>query len=96
MIKVWNSVKEIYTTTEFKKDGIADCSNGKRDSYKGYIWKIITPQKEEIKSKPITSPKEILQYDLEGNFIHSYSSSYDAAISLGSSPSPIRACCRGV
>ena len=75
LIKIWNNIKEIYTTTEFKRDGIFDCSNGKRESYKGYVWKIIEKDKKDITYKPVTAPKEVLQYDLEGNFIKSYSSS---------------------
>ena len=60
LIKVWNSVKEIYTTTEFKRDGIIQCSKGLRDSYKGYRWKIYNKEKNVTKVEAITKDKAVL------------------------------------
>ena len=93
LIKVWDSVKEIYLTTEFKNDGINQCSKGLRDSYKGYRWKIC--DKDNIKINAITKAKPVLQYDLTGKFIKEFESSFDVQRQLGFSSSQIRACCRG-
>lgn len=95
LIKVWNSVKEIYTTTEFKRDGISQCSKGLRDSYKGYKWKIYNKEKIVTKVEAITKAKAVLQYDLAGKFIKEFESSQDVQRQLGFSSSQIRACCRG-
>lgn len=95
LIKVWNSVKEIYTTTEFKRDGISQCSKGLRDSYKGYKWKIYNKEKTVTKVEAITKAKAVLQYDLTGKFIKEFESSQDVQRQLGFSSSQIRACCRG-
>ena len=95
LIKVWDSVKEIYTTTKFKRDGISQCSKGLRDSYKGYKWKIYNKEKTVTKIKAITKAKAVLQYDLAGKFIKEFESSQDVQRQLGFSSSQIRACCRG-
>lgn len=60
LIKTWISVKELLQNTNFKYDGILDCSKGKRDSYKNYKWKIISKNSDINKVKPITAPKPIL------------------------------------
>lgn len=92
-IKEWESAKDIYTTTEFKRDGIANCCKGKTSQYKGYIWKY--KEKEEQTVEPITAKKVILQYDFYGNFIQKYESSYDVYNKTGYSANSIRSCCRG-
>ena len=95
LVKVWNSIKEIYTTTEFRNDGINQCSKGLRDSYKGYKWKICNKEKDIPKVEAITKAKEVLQYDLTGKFIKEFKSSQDVQHQLGFNSSQIRACCRG-
>ena len=95
LVKVWDSIKEIYTTTEFRNDGINQCSKGLRDSYKGYKWKICNKEKDIPKVEAITKAKEVLQYDLTGKFIKEFKSSQDVQRQLGFNSSQIRACCRG-
>lgn len=95
LVKVWSSVKEIYTTTEFKRDGISDCSNGLRDSYKGYRWKIIDTKKD-IKYNSITAPKPVLQYDIDGNFIKRFDSGEAVKKELGIDSHLVRGCCNKV
>lgn len=94
LVKIWNSIKEIYTTTEFKNDGIQECSKGLRDNYKGFRWKILENKKSDNTINPITFAKPILQYDLEGNFIKEFSSSQEVQRILGYNSSLIRSCCR--
>lgn len=96
LIKVWNSVKEIYTTTQFKNDGISDCSKGLREFYKGYKWKIIDHEKQELNYKPITAPKPILQYDLNGNFMQEFESGTSVKRLLGIDDHLVRGCCNKV
>lgn len=95
LVKIWDSVKEIYTTTEFKNDGISDCSKGLRDSYKGYKWKIINTKKD-IKYNPITTAKPILQYDINGNFIKRFDSGESVKRELGIDAHLVRGCCNKV
>ena len=95
LVKIWDSVKEIYTTTEFKNDGISDCSKGLRDSYKGYKWKIINTKKD-IKYNPITAAKSILQYDINGNFIKRFDSGESVKRELGIDAHLVRGCCNKV
>ena len=57
LVKVWNSIKEIYTTTEFRNDGINQCSKRLRDSYKGYKWKIYNKEKDIRKLKLLQKQK---------------------------------------
>lgn len=95
LIKVWNSVKEIYTTTEFKNDGISQCSKELGDSYKGYKWKIYDKEKTIPKVEAVTKAKGVLQYDLTGKFIKEFGSSQDVQRQLGFTSSQIRSCCRG-
>lgn len=41
LIKVWNSAKEACTELKINKTGISECCNGKRNKYKGFVWKFI-------------------------------------------------------
>lgn len=93
LIKIWSSIKEIYTTTNFKNDGIQACSKGLRESYKGYKWEIINIKKD-LKFNPVTEAKPVLQYDLDGNFIKEFASSQEVQKILGYNASLIRSCCR--
>lgn len=96
LIKTWESAALLNKTTEFKKDGVSDCCKGKRESYKGYIWKFVEIPKKEEKINTKNSAKPVLQYDLEGNFIKEYKSSQEVNKELGYSATNIRSCCRGI
>lgn len=93
LVKTWESATLLTKTTEFKRDGVTDCCKGKRESYKGYVWRFAEIPKKEKSTK--NNAKQILQYDLEGNFIKEFSSSQEVNRELGYSATSIRACCRG-
>lgn len=39
LIRLWNSMKEIYNILHFSKSGIQRCCRGKTKSYQGFIWR---------------------------------------------------------
>ena len=96
LIKIWDTVKQIYTSTDFKRDGIIDCCKGLRESYKSYIWKFMDTKKLDIEYTPITAPKAVLQYDLDGNFVNQFKSGTAVKKELGIDDSLVRSCCNRV
>ena len=72
----------------FKNSNVRDCCFGRKKQYKGYIWRI---------GKYIEHPhcNEVLQYDLDGNFIESFYSLNYASESTGIHEATIGGCCNG-
>ena len=105
-----NFLKEYYSANEAARDilgdskysnGILSVCNKKTKTYKGYIWKYKNenhkPKKYNYKKKSKGNSKQVLQFDLEGNFLKEYSSATDAALDITNKKSSaefIRQCCR--
>lgn len=98
VIKKYNSIIEAMVDLGFDyKKGlsshISDVCNGKRALAYGYRWK--WEEGLQVTQKEIRKAKRVLQFDMQGNFIKEYKSTYDAAIQNGFSVSSINKCVIG-
>lgn len=98
IIKEYNSIIEAMLDLgyQYKKgltSHIGSVCDGKRASAYGYKWK--WKNFKDVPQKEIQKPKKVLQFDMSGNFIKEYKSTYDAAIQNGFSASNINKCVNG-
>lgn len=103
LVKIWNSMVKAAKSVNGNKDGIYHCcvghlSNGKlKKTYLGYIWSYIPLSKSELQKRSCDERLvEVLQLDLNGNTLHSYSSAVEAAKAVGCNPSAISMACSGL
>lgn len=96
-IKEWNSVKEIAKEFKASQKSIRRCCLEKDKTYKGYIWRYkddnvpLIIEKEPKKRKR----KNVYMYNLEGQLINTFDSSFDASECLDLFEDSIRKCCNG-
>lgn len=95
VIKKYNSITEAMVDLgfDYKKSlssHIGDVCNGKHASAYGYRWK--WEEGPQVTQKEIRKAKHVLQFDMQGNFIKEYKSTYDAAFQNGFSVSNINKC----
>lgn len=95
VIKEYDSIIEAMVDLgiEYKKgmsSHIGDVCNGKRASAYGYKWSWKGDQ--QYTQKEIKKAKIVIQFDMNGNFIKEYQSTYDAAFQNGFSVSNINKC----
>jgi hypothetical protein len=92
----YDSIKEASKATGVISTGISNCILGLSLSSGGYIWRHLNDddveEVEEYKN-PIT--KEILCYDMNGNFIKEYRSITEASNELKIASGSISSCCKG-
>ena len=69
------------------KSDLLRCCNGRRKSYKGFIWKYAT---KEIKER------RIVQLSLNGKFINEFANSFEAAKQLKINATLINRVCNGL
>jgi hypothetical protein len=84
-IREWNGYSEIYKETGIRKENLSKCCNNKKSSNTigGYYWMFKQLDKIEIKINSIKKlKKDILQYDLQGNFIREWNSIKEACDSV--------------
>ena len=97
LIQSFESISDasLFISQKENKESLADvprissCCNGKRKTYKGYVWR--------FNGKPFTltedkNNKPVEQYDINGNFIRCYISVSEAAKILGIKPDGIYKC----
>lgn len=96
-IKEWSSIRDASETLQIQH--IPAVCKGIRKSAGGYLWRYKEsddfPQKISVPSKFDTSKKEIIQYDLNENYIQEFSSISDAARITGVSREGIHLCLNG-
>lgn len=100
-IKKWDSCRDICDYLGVKDSHIYDCISGKCRSAYGFAWSKIPT----MSTGKITNAKrnksggrkgtKVNQYDLDGNFIRSFSSQKDASNSTKANQSGISFCCKG-
>lgn len=97
LLKEWPTMKMIKEKLNIGVDGIRECCNNKRESFKGFIWKFKSKSKIENDISNSYNPncKSILQYSLNGKFIKEWNSASEIQEKLGLDNHTIRACCRG-
>lgn len=100
-IKKWDSCRDICDYFGVKDNHIYDCISGKYHSAYGFIWsktETIEPQKRISVAKHNGGGRKgtkINQYDLDGNFICSFSSQKEASSNTKARQSGISLCCKG-
>lgn len=96
-ITKYDSVIEATKACGFSSDSkISECCKGKRKSTGGYQWRYYDENEENI--EPLTKVDkriEINQYDLDGNHIKTWESSWKILQDCGYATSNICKCCKG-
>ena len=103
LIKIWNSVSKAAKSIQGDKGGIHHCCAGKlsngysKKTYLGYIWSYIPLSAKELQ-KRLTNERlvQVVQLDLDGNILHYYSSTVEAAKAVGCNPSAITMAIKGM
>lgn len=91
----YDSIKVASIETNISYGSISNCCNHKSKSAGGYLWKFLDDIAELfIPKKIIKMNTEILQYDLNGNYIATYPSIKSASLILGISNSQISLACK--
>lgn len=94
-IKKWDCQSDV--SRAFASGSFTYCIDKPNKTFKGYMWRSfngkIKPQIEPCNN--ILLPYAVDQYDLNGNFIQTWSKSATAAEELGVSAKGIRDCCIG-
>jgi len=97
LVKIWHSITRAAESINMDKTGIQHCCKGNLKTLGGYIWsyKSLTP--EEI-SKRVNCGNimSVQQIDSNGNIVHSYKSTIEAAKAVGCNPSAITMACNGM
>ncbi len=104
LIKIYSSVKEAAKDNNLSSGNIGYVCKGKRDTCGGFIWRFFNNENEitEIYLKELrertqkgNSMVSISQYDLDGNYLHSYGSIKECEEKTGCSSSKIVLVCQG-
>lgn len=103
LIKVWNSITKAAESINGDKGGIHHCcvghlSNGNsKKTYLGYIWSYTALSIPELQKRACNERlTQVVQLDLDGNILHFYQSTVDAAKAVGCNPSAITMACNGM
>jgi hypothetical protein len=87
-LEVYGSVKEAAAALNLSDTAIRHCLSGKHKSAGGYYWKEenkivnFVPTSINTPMRKSNSAKTILQFDLDGNYIQSFSSLSQANIAM--------------
>lgn len=84
-INEWNGYSEIFKSIGIRKENISACCNNKKsvNTTGGYYWMFKQSDKIEIKINKIkTLKRNIIQYDLNGDFIREWDSIKEACDSV--------------
>ena len=87
-IQSWNSQKEVERELNISSASIGKVISGKRNSAGGFLWRNEYFPKIEFSGK-IFQEKQIYQYDLNGNYLQSFSSIKEASEVIHGDPSLI-------
>ena len=93
-IKEWKSFTQASKEMNICISSINKSASGKNKSSGGYIWKYKN-QPIPLKYDKSRKGKDVLQYDLKGNFIKEWGSISKAAVGYGCNMNPISACLLG-
>lgn len=94
LIATWDSITKAAKVAGGDKTGVQHCAKGKLKTYLGYIWSYQELTKEELKSRTTNERKcEVVQFDLQGNYIQTFESARQAAKAVNCcSPAIVLAC----
>lgn len=102
-IQEYESIEHI--TDKEGKAHISDCCNKKRNSALGYIWRYKDISNAQCNTegyydvkpyqKVVNGEKEVIVYDIQGNFCGKYKSMQEAARKYGTTTALMGAVCRG-
>lgn len=91
-ISTYSYIKEAYEKTLISESNIRSCCDGRSNFAGGFIW---CYAKEKPNLDVIKKNKPINQYDLDGNYIATYSGTYEVTKLFKFSGSHISNCCNG-
>lgn len=96
-IKEYKSVTQAAVETNTNRRSISNATHGWAKSAGGYMWRLKGEGNiQNIEQHTENNKREVLCYDLQGNFLNEYPSMIAASKSLGLWAQDISACCRGV
>lgn len=91
-VRTFHSIAEAENVVGEGSGNVSPCCVGTRKTSLGYLWcyhgETVEPYQDIRKIR-------VSQYDLQGNFIKTYSSATEAANAVGSSNTHILLCCKG-
>jgi group I intron endonuclease len=91
LISEYPSIRDAERKTELSRGNISKCCKHKVTYVGGYVWRFegdLTPP--EYKNR-----KEVIQYDMEMNYINEFENIRKSYIETGVNESRIRGCCKG-
>lgn len=83
LIAEYTSIKEACKITGVNKSTLNSCLKGKGKTAGGFLWSYGECPKIIIKSRYVAPKKKVLQYDLNGNYIKTFSTLNKAASEIG-------------
>lgn len=91
LIEVFPSIGEVVRKTGLGRGNISKCCQHKVVFVGGYIWRF----EGDTELPKYKNRKEVIQFDLDGNFISEFENVRQASLKTGTNESRIRGCCVG-